>query len=262
MIEPLKIFIGYDHRQPIALHVLEQSIYENASVPVSITPLVLHTLPLERQGLTPFTFSRFLTPYLSQYKGWSLFLDADTLVNNDIKELFDLADPRFSVMVSKNEKQFEWASVMLFNNARCTKLTPEYVEQASGLHVLSWAPEEEIGELPSAWNHLVGYDKPREDAYLIHYTQGIPAFEETVMSEYVNHWQFYFNKRVIFAEPWLNLMGPSVHATDYKGHRVPKFLINEKTGKPFDQYKEQVEKVIRLRTSGAHKDGDVCGNQE
>ena len=31
-----------------------------------------------------------------------------------------------------------------------------------------------IGELPARWNHLVGYDAPRADAALVHYTLGGP----------------------------------------------------------------------------------------
>ena len=64
---------------------------------------------------------------------------------------------------------------MLFNNARCTALTPEYVNAASGLdlHQFRWlTSDEEIGALPKRWNHLVGYDAPTADAALVHYTLG------------------------------------------------------------------------------------------
>lgn len=60
--QPLRIFIGYDHRQAVAYNVLQFSLYRRSSRPLAISPLVLPTLPMKRQGLTPFTFSRFLVP--------------------------------------------------------------------------------------------------------------------------------------------------------------------------------------------------------
>ena len=41
MNEKLKIFIGYDSREKIAFHVLSQSIIENSTIPVTITPINL-----------------------------------------------------------------------------------------------------------------------------------------------------------------------------------------------------------------------------
>jgi hypothetical protein len=55
--QPLRIFIGYDHRQAISYNVLQFSIFRRCSKPVMISPLFLPTLPLTRTGLTPFTFS-------------------------------------------------------------------------------------------------------------------------------------------------------------------------------------------------------------
>ena len=220
-----RIFIGYDHRQPISYNVLQSSIIRRTTEPVSISPLILNTLPITRQGLTPFTFSRFMVPYLCNYEGWALFLDIDMLVLSDISELFKCADDKYSVMVSKNEHKFEWASAILFNCSKCKELTPDYVQTAKGLHSISWLKDEQIGDLPREWNHLVGYDKKRPDAKLAHYTQGIPAFPETETSEYANEWM----EEAKFCQSsmsWVYLMGNSVHATLNKdGNLVPKFTV-------------------------------------
>lgn len=221
----LRIFIGYDHRQPIAYNVLQQSIFTRSSKPVAITPLVLPQLPFKREGgLTPFTFSRFLVPYLCDYKGWALFLDIDILLADDISKLFDLADDRYAVMVSKNEIRFEWASVMLFNcgHEANKKLTPKFVEKADRLHQISWCEENEIGDLPREWNHLVGYDKERDDAKLIHYTQGIPCFPETNDCEKANEWHTE-HKMMNGAVGWIHLMGNSVHAALVGDKVLPKY---------------------------------------
>lgn len=220
----LKCFIGADPRQPVSLSVLAQSIYRLSSKPVAITPLVIEQLPIKRTGLTPFTFSRFLVPYLCNYEGWGLFLDADILLTADIAELFALADDKYAVMVSKDENhRFEWASVMLFNCAKCKILTPEYVETASGLHTINWVADDLIGDLPREFNHLVGYQEtPEVTPKLIHYTQGMPAYPLTQDSPYAIEWakeHQYMNS----IRPWEELMGNSVHAMDLDGKRVPKY---------------------------------------
>jgi lipopolysaccharide biosynthesis glycosyltransferase len=224
----LRIFIGYDPRQPIAYNVLQFSIMRRASVPVSITPLVKETLPpINRPGLTPFTWSRFLVPYLCNYEGWALFLDTDMMVRDDIANLFKLIDPQYSVMVSKNALAFEWASAILFNCAKCKILTPEFINETKvGLHNMAWLPEQEVGGFPGEWNHLVGYDEERDDARLIHYTQGIPWFPETAKCEYADlyhrEWQAF-----VHTESWKTLMGNSVHTCEINGELLPKFHLKK-----------------------------------
>jgi hypothetical protein len=163
----IPVFIGFDPRETVAFHVLSHSIQRHASEPVSIAPLVLDqlqgVLTRERHPLqsSDFSFSRFLTPHLSGPRGWSVFMDCDMLMLEDIARLWALRDERYAVMVvkhqhkpretvkflgepqSKYEKK-NWSSVMLFNNARCAALTPEYVNRASGLelHQFKWLESE------------------------------------------------------------------------------------------------------------------------
>ncbi|MBM3344526.1 MAG: glycosyltransferase [Betaproteobacteria bacterium] len=208
-------YIGYDPREAVAFSVLAHSIQARATQPVSITPLMLSqlggVLTRERHPLqsTDFSFSRFLTPYLSDYSGWSLFTDCDMLMLEDAAKLWALRDERYAVMVvqhvhiprestkflgepqSRYEKK-NWSSVMLFNNARCRALTPDYVNRASGLdlHQFKWLDDDRlIGALPERWNHLVGYNAPRADAALVHYTLGGPYFAEYQNCEYAAQWQ-------------------------------------------------------------------------
>ena len=210
----IPVYIGFDTREAVAYSVLAYSIQRHATEPVSITPLMLSQLgsvfTREKHPLqsTEFSFTRFLTPYLSGYTGWSLFMDCDMLVREDIARLWALRDERYAVMAVKHEhvpretekflgmpqtkyEKKNWSSVMLFNNARCTALTPDYVNQASGLelHQFKWlATDEDIGALPQRWNHLVGYNEPRSDAALVHYTLGGPYFPEYDGCEYSAEW--------------------------------------------------------------------------
>ncbi len=227
----LKIFIGYDERQPVAYNVLQHSIITRTSKPLAISPIILRTLPnakelSERRSLTPFTYSRFMVPWLCDYEGWALFLDIDMIVLDDISKLFDMADERYAVHVSKNDYRMEWASAILFNCSQCKILTPEYVNTFKGLHRIEWLEEKLIGDFPREWNHLVGYDKKRQDAKLVHYTQGIPCFDETASSEYKKEWDNEFNT-MNSSLPWSNLMGPSVHALDVNGRKVPRYLVEQ-----------------------------------
>ena len=211
----INVFIGYDPREAVAYSVLAHSIHARASVPVSIAPLMLSelngVLTRERHPLqsTDFSFSRFLTPYLSDYAGWSIFMDCDMLVLDDIARLYALRDERYAVMVVKHDhvpkedKKFldqpqtpyqkkNWSSVMLFNNAKCRALTPAFINTASGLelHQFKWlAGDELIGEIPSRWNHLVGYSPPQPGAALVHYTLGGPYFDEYRDCEYAEEWR-------------------------------------------------------------------------
>lgn len=211
----IRVFIGYDPREAVAFGVLSHSIHSRASLPVSIAPLMLSQLDglmwRERDPLqsTDFSFSRFLTPYLSGYEGWSIFMDCDMLVLDDIARLWALRDERYAVMCVKHDHQPEedtkflnavqtkyqkknWSSVMLFNNARCRALTPEYVNTASGLelHQFKWLEGDHlIGEIPHRWNHLVGYDAPDPDVSLVHYTIGGPYFHEWRDCEYAAAWR-------------------------------------------------------------------------
>ena len=210
----INVFIGYDARETVAYSVLAYSIQARASQPVSVTPLMLSQLKgvlfRERHPLqsTDFSFSRFLTPHLSGYTGWSVFMDCDMLMREDVANLWQLRDDRYAVMVvkhhhvpretvkflgepqSKYEKK-NWSSVILFNNGACRALTPEYVNQASGLelHQFKWLGNDDlIGALPERWNHLVGYNPPRKDAALVHYTIGGPYFDAYRECEYSEEW--------------------------------------------------------------------------
>ncbi|MBI5279965.1 MAG: glycosyltransferase [Burkholderiales bacterium] len=211
----IRIFIGFDERETAAWHVLTHSILARSSQPVSFTPLNLANLRSvfwrERHPLqsTDFAFSRFLTPYLSGYQGWSLFMDCDMLVRDDIAKLFELRDDRYAVMCVKHDHQpretikflgatqtaYEkknWSSVMLFNNARCQALTPEYVNTATGLelHQFKWLDDDAlIGELPRRWNHLVGYYNEDAQASNVHYTLGGPYFDEYRDCEFGDEWR-------------------------------------------------------------------------
>ena len=212
----LRIFIGYDSREPIAYAVLADSIMRRASMPVSITPLRLpsltHAYTRSRGAAesTEFSLTRFLVPYLSNYEGLSLFLDCDMLMQADVAELlvYPLAYPDKAVHVCQHDytprdqvkflgqtqtayPRKNWSSVMLSDNAHCTALTPAYVNTATGLqlHRFQWLDDAQIGALPLEWNHLVN-EPGQSDAEPknIHFTRGGPWFPEYAECPYADRW--------------------------------------------------------------------------
>jgi hypothetical protein len=217
----LRIFIGYDPRESVACYTLAHSIVRRSSVPVSISPLVQQQLrdlrlywrprgPIES---TEFSMTRFLVPALSEYQGWSIFMDCDMLCRADIAELATEIErqPDKAVVVCKHdyvpktERKFlnqvqtrytrkNWSSLMLFNNARCRALTPEYVNSASGLdlHRFAWTADAAIGELSLEWNWLVTEYPYNSNAKIVHYTLGGPYFPEYENCDYADEWSAEF----------------------------------------------------------------------
>lgn len=213
-MKPITICIGFDQVEAVAYATLCQSILSRSSVPVSFVPIKrsmltgIHSRPLDPKQSNEFSFTRFLTPYLCNYEGWSIWMDSDIICTDDINKLFELRDDKYAVMCVKHEyepktrtkylgniqhpyEKKNWSSVLLFNNAKCKALTPEYVNKASGLelHQFKWLESDElIGELPKEWNHLVTEQDPNPNAKLIHYTLGTPCFHEYQKCEHSDKW--------------------------------------------------------------------------
>ena len=221
-----QVFIGYDPREAVAYHTLAHSILRRSSVPVAIAPVMqsqlkgLYTRGRGPTESTEFSLTRFLVPALSQYRGWSLFMDCDMLCRADIAELATFTERAAdkAVLVCKHDytpgpkRKFlnqvqtvyprkNWSSVMLFNNARCAALTPEYVNGASGLELqrFQWARDDDIGDLPLEWNWLVGEYTRNPDAKIVHFTIGGPYFDEYRSCDYAEEW-LEENRRMNYAE--------------------------------------------------------------
>ena len=210
----INVFIGYDSKEKIAYHVLSESILRNSTKPVSITPIALNNIKddfvRERNNLssTEFSFSRFIIPHLMNYRGWALFMDCDMLMKADIAELWRLRDDKYAVQVCKHDyvpkektkflgqtqtayPKKNWSSFMLMNCKKCSALTPNYVNAATGLelHQFKWLESDDlIGDLPLEWNWLVGEYDYKEDVKNVHYTKGGPYFKDYMDCDYSKDW--------------------------------------------------------------------------
>lgn len=206
----LKIYIGFDDREPEAYRVAVKSILKH-SPSAQITPLKLDRLescglitrPVDRRGQsydlisnspmsTDFANSRFLVPHLAQ-TGWALFVDSDIVALAPLEELFALADPDKAVMVVKHGKiegggtkmdgqaqtsynKKNWSSVCMFNcdHPANKRLSLHDINTRPGrdLHAFYWLHDSEIGELSPRFNWLVNVNPKPEHPAIAHFTLG------------------------------------------------------------------------------------------
>ena len=242
----LKVFIGYDDRQRVSYTTLQQSIFETTTRPVAVSPLILRTLPITRRGLTPFTFSRFLVPWLCNFQGTAIFMDADMLLVTDISELEEQITEDIGVSVVQSLEKYEQTSFMLFNceHPGHKKLTPEFIQEtAINLHGLEWLGEEAVGSLDPKWNQLIGYQEVDLTQGNLHYTMGVPAFPETSSCDGADLWR-NMAQLSMSAIPWKEIMGSSVHTIEIDGVKLPKYVWDFEKQQPKPQHFELIKKLV------------------
>jgi hypothetical protein len=187
-MSPIKIYVGTQIEQSLAVEVLTYSIRRHTQQPIQVMPLYQAVqaagidIPTpanpKLRSKTPFTFQRFAIPALCHYKGRAIYLDSDMLVLKDIQGLwsqpFVTAD-LLSVPEPPGSGRSPQYSVMLLN---CAQLTWDIDQLIKALEQGQWtyaqfvlemaAATHKSATLPAGWNDLERYD-PCQTA-LIHYT--------------------------------------------------------------------------------------------
>ena len=215
-----RVYIGWDSREDIAYQVARHSLLKHASIPVDVIPIKLpdlvdqglYTREIDPLASTEFTYSRFLTPHMAGFEGWALFVDCDFLFFGDVAELAAYQKPEYAVACVKHDytpkestkmdgqvqtvyPRKNWSSFMLFNCAHPStkKLTVEAVNSQTGayLHRMQWAADDEIGEVPTEWNWLEGWNEEPATGTpkAVHDTRGGPWFENWQDVAYAQQWK-------------------------------------------------------------------------
>ncbi len=218
----MSVFIGFDssnYGQQLAHDVCKRSI-EKYNKNIKINTLVKRELEIkniykriDNTGATEFTYTRFLVPYLSGYKGWALFCDSDFLWFTDINELFinhnDMNKAVYCVqhnytqcngklkMDGQKQEWYprkNWSSLMLFNCSHPSvikNLTPENVntKPPSWLHRMGWCDDNMIGNIDIKYNYLVDYynNYNINEIKALHFTDGgpwHPLYRNVTFGEY------------------------------------------------------------------------------
>lgn len=212
MKQPIRLFAGYDEREKIGFHTFLSSVIGRTNRFVQVTPLPEMGMG---HGSNAFTVSRFLVPWLCGFKGHAIFLDgSDMLCLGDIAELEALHEPEFAVKVVQhpayeslharkyvgtdmecdqtNYRRKNWASAMLINceHPAWACMTPAGIVRNKRIDLLQFRFLEdfEIGWLPPEWNVLIDEGQSRENAKILHWTAGIPAFSHYKNARCSNDW--------------------------------------------------------------------------
>jgi hypothetical protein len=192
--EPIRVFVGTDRSQALAVPVLEYSIKRHTTATVEVIPMLDLPVPSpadpRNSPRTGFSFSRFCIPKLAGYKGRAIYMDADMLVFSDIRELWDIPFDGAKIVIQKEvkfeeqstakvgapKKRKKQCAVMLLD---CDRLDWDIEKIVSNMdrgeydyeqlmYDLCILPEEEVKYgVPFEWNSLEHWDPTTR---LIHYT--------------------------------------------------------------------------------------------
>lgn len=192
--DPIRVFVGADRSQALAVRVLEHSIRRHTTAAVEVVPMIDLDVPTPRDPRngqrTGFSYSRFCIPELAGYQGRALYLDADMQVFRDIRELWEIPFDGCKVVIqealpedaTQPEKtgapgeRIKQCSVMLLDCARLDWDIREIVaamdrgdyDYAGLMYQLCLLDESEIRYgVPWQWNSLEHWDK---STGLLHYT--------------------------------------------------------------------------------------------
>ncbi|MDB5861088.1 MAG: glycosyl transferase [Ramlibacter sp.] len=192
--ETIRIYVGADRSQQLAVRVLEYSIKRHTDATVEVHPMVDLEVPTPRdprQGQrTGFSFSRFCIPRLAGYRGRAIYMDADMQVFRDIRELWNLPFAGRKVLVQEEvkhlaatlklsnapAKRIKQCAVMLLDCGRLDWDIADIVRHLDEgdysyeqlMYDLCLLPEDDVGyTVPFEWNSLEHFDA---ETRLIHYT--------------------------------------------------------------------------------------------
>lgn len=187
----IRIFVGVDSTEMLALRVLEHSIKRHTSANVVVTPLLDLPVPLPKDPKnfprTGFSFARFCIPELAGYQGKAIYLDADMQVFKDIRNLWNIPFNGAHVILQDEQdamyrpdgqrKIKKQSSVMLID---CSQVkwnindivadldNDKYTYTDLMQEICIVEPSKVSNQLPKKWNHFDTYD---EETSLTHYAE-------------------------------------------------------------------------------------------
>lgn len=196
MSDKIRVFVGSDRSQELAVDVLRYSIEKHSSMPVEVISMLEFPVrdpedPRQRKR-TGFSFSRFNIPKLCDYKGKAIYMDADMLVFSDIAELWNMPMNGKKILIqedlshteSNTEKKEQGApkkrrkqcAVMVIDCEKCQWDVDQIVDDLDAWKysydelMLDFCllSEDEIGfVIPFRWNSQEHWDETTSN---IHYT--------------------------------------------------------------------------------------------
>jgi hypothetical protein len=180
---PVRVYVGSQEAQMLAVKVLEHSIRKHASLPVEVMPLhhadIQFPTPrdVKNRPRTPFSFQRFTIPQLAGFRGRAIYVDSDMQVFRDIREIWTLP--------------FDGAQLLAAREPGDSGRRPQFSVMLLDCAALPWNPQSIVdyldrgeftyeqlmyemklatsrADIPSEWNSLERYEEGRTG--LLHYT--------------------------------------------------------------------------------------------
>ena len=180
---PVRVYVGSQEAQMLAVKVLEHSIRKHASLSVEVFPMhqahIEFPTPREvrNRPRTPFSFQRFTIPQLAGYHGRALYVDSDMQVFRDVREIWTLP--------------FQGAQILAAREPGESGRKPQFSVMLLDCDALTWNPESVVGyldrgeftyeqlmhemklashraDIPPEWNSLERFEEGRTG--LLHYT--------------------------------------------------------------------------------------------
>lgn len=211
-MEPVRVFVGADRSQALAIRVLEHSIKRHTALPVEIVPMV--DLPIRaprdvrNSQRTGFSFSRFAIPELAGFEGKAIYMDADMLVFKDIRSLWEIPFDGAKVVVQQEVKyqdlttqkpgapssRRKQCAVMLLDCGRLDWKVDRIIDGLDRndydyemlMYDLCLLREDEIKYgVPFEWNSLEYYDA---ETCLLHYTDVATQPWTSCRNAHGEHW--------------------------------------------------------------------------
>jgi hypothetical protein len=255
--EIIRVFVGVDRSQLLAVPVLEYSIKRHTDAKVEVIPMLDLPVPAPkdpRNGQrTGFSYSRFCIPKLAGYKGKAIYMDADMMVFSDIRELWNIPFESAKVVIQQElkleeqttakvgapKKRIKQCAVMLLNceqldwdiEAIVTDFDEGKYNYEQLMYELCILSEDEIKYgVPFEWNSLEYWDK---NTRLLHYTdvytQPWTSVGNKLGSIWFNEVRRMINEKELTIETIqkeidLGYFRPSLIKDIMWRHRIPRFL--------------------------------------
>ncbi len=195
MNEEVRVYVGVDRSQLLAVKVLEYSIKKYSTLPVKVIPMLDLPYPIPKDPRndkrTGFSFSRFCIPKLANYSGRAIYMDADMQVFTDIRELWETPFDGAKIVIQEDlseeqsnttgkigapKKRIKQCAVMLLDCSRLDWKIENIIKDMDNkvydypnlMYNMCILNESEIKYgIPFRWNSLEHWDKTTS---LIHYT--------------------------------------------------------------------------------------------
>ena len=255
--EPIRVYVGADRSQMLAISVLEYSIRRHTTARVEVIPMVDLPVPKPkdpRNGQrTGFSYSRFCIPSLAKYCGKAIYMDADMLVFRDIRDLWGIPFDGAKVVIQQEvkfdelttqkagapRKRHKQCAVMLLDCSRLDWTVEDLVAAMDDgkfdyeqlMYELCVLDEAEVKYgIPFEWNSLEHADA---NTCLLHYTDVYTqpwTYAGNVLGEY---WlsevrrmlrDGSLSRSTLEREIQLGYFRPSLLRDLRWGHRIPRWL--------------------------------------